>query len=284
MPGTFDEIIKQQMRGSQRDLGYQDARDRAARQINMRDRGINSTAMPPPMMAQPNGQFPPAPSPVDAMISAQLPDEMQVPGAAQVVAAAPPTEMGDASAAELAQASPAFQTALQQSIAEQAGVDTAGAPPAPNMVRPTGPSAPANMPAQGGFNPTMLISTVAALGGAAGVASLIQRYRMGDPDAANTFRAIGISPDELEMFAGDVMPQRERGSQQAPKQDRPQPPRRNQSAKKPTAPSEDAKTSGADDGKKVPPTGRDRFQPKTNKSQPGKTSGIKPVRVKPKVK
>jgi len=40
-------------------------------------------------------------------------------------------------------------------------------------------------------------------GGAGAVAMLVQRYRMGDPDAARTFEAIGMSPDDFSMFAGE---------------------------------------------------------------------------------
>jgi len=272
MPGTFDEIIKQQMRGSQRDLGYQDARDRAARQMNMAQRGINSTAMP--MQQQPA----PQPPSMDALIQSQLGEEMPVPGPRPMQEPTPdlPIEMGDARVAENSQLPPSD---VEQAIAEQMG-DASVAENSQLPPPPTAQPLPHPQSAQGGGGNGSTIAMIAAgLVGSAGIASLLLRYRMGDPDAANMFRATGISPDELEMFAGDVMPQRSRGTGAATEQDTPQ---RKSGAKTPAksnAPSTDDKAGSKDTDKNVPATGRDRFE-KRNKSPPGSTSGIKPVRPK----
>jgi len=64
------------------------------------------------------------------------------------------------------------------------------------------PPAPAPTTENSGGYGSTAVAAIAALGGAEGVRRLIMAYRMGDPNAARTFEAIGMSPDDLSMFAG----------------------------------------------------------------------------------
>lgn len=270
MAGVFDNEIRMAMnqaRSPRADDAGIYARDIAARNLNMQQRGVNSTAfkdfpqnpagvtghgvagvsghgLPGAAQQQPS---------MDEMIAAQLGESMPIPGARPNPMATPDIpvqQMGDASVAEAMQgtAPTAAPPNIDTAIADQMGdVVQSGAPPPVNVAAPL----PQPGTTQAGFDPTMLISTVAALGGTAGVASLISRYRMGDPDAARTFQAIGIHPDELAMFAGDVMPERQRGTAASPEQDRKKSKGGDEGKKKSAPQKQDEKASGDRDGKKT---------------------------------
>lgn len=212
--GSFDQIIQQQMHGSQRGLGVQDARDRAARQLNVAERGVNSTAYPggnSVAQAAAPVQGPAVPTSLQAAIAAQVGDD-----GPPVPESAP--RGGDAQIAMGGQVNPNQGVAMggmvnpnqgnveamiaQQmgdgTAAEQAGVtfpsDGQSAQPLPH------PQSTAQAP---GMDGQTMMDIVLALGGVAGVSALLHRYKNGDPDAANTFKAIGVSPDDFSMFASD---------------------------------------------------------------------------------
>lgn len=242
MPGNFDELIKQAMqRGTSprlADAGI-NPRDIAARQMNMAERGVNSTAYPSgqPQQPSPNAAQP-QPS-MDSLIAAQMGEQGPIPGARPMQAPTPDIpvqQMGDASQMELAQAGMPAPTGVDQSIDAQVGEPLVG--PMPPMRLPIEQMAlPSQIIPPGTPNQQINIAPlIAALGGtvtAAGIASLIAKYRMGDPDAARTFQAVGMSPDDLSMFAGDVMPQRDRGTAAPSKQNDPTSTRGNQKWQKP---------------------------------------------------
>lgn len=207
--GTFDEDIRAVMRSMPPGAdAAQRARDIVAKQRSTAAGGPVSSAFDPaseqalpqegPVLpSRPMQGAAPAASNIEQMIMSQLGDNVPVP------TPRPDTtqQMGDASAAELAQADPKFLEAI---------LGTQGAAPQQQLAQPAGTPFPAqSASAQGepdaddGNSMNALIATVAGLGGAAGVAALIQRYRMGDPDAARTFAAIGMSPDDFAMFAGE---------------------------------------------------------------------------------
>lgn len=290
MPGTFDEIIKQQMRGSQRGLGYQDARDRAARQMNMAERGLNSTATP--LSAQ---QAPPQPPSMDQLIQAQLGEQMPIPGprpepVAMAQAAPPPVQqMGDASVMEAALAGgiPPQPGNVEQMMTQQVGLgpdpysDPSTLPidqmALPSQVPGVGSDA-ANVPNQQGYDPTNLIATVVGLGGAAGLISLLTRARMGDANAARTIQSTGIPPEQLDEFARTLEGQRSAATQKTPKQAAKKRPRGDTRSQKSNASNANEKTRDADDGKTTKAEQIKRSEQKRFKPNPSKP------RIKVKVK
>lgn len=192
MAGTFDDIIRAQMSNSSRvNDPRQEARDAAAIQMNVARGGPQSTAMRQPMptvqastASDPNPQLPqsapiPTQSPLLKAIADSMGENIPTPTARPNPNA---MEMGDASVAEL------MNSQLPRT--------------APPIGQVQGPPIDAMQKKESaGVDPNIILATVTALGGAAGVAALIQRYRMGDPDASRTFEAIGMSPDDLSMFA-----------------------------------------------------------------------------------
>lgn len=129
----------------------------------------------------------PSARPMDSAIEEQMEGEVPTPSP-RPAPAAPAQQQGDAGTME------AMGSALEQAIARQVGE--------PEV--PVAASTPSPVPQQsGGMGGNEIAAILASLGGAAGVSSLIMRYRMGDPDAMRTFEAIGMSPDDLSMFAGE---------------------------------------------------------------------------------
>lgn len=217
--GSFDEIIRQkqaQFASPRSQDGGMNARDMAAVQMNAARGGPYSTAMAPPQQQAPMQQAPqqqmpqngPIPSsrPMDAALAAQVND-----GDADNTAAPmqgppmpPATQQGDAQTMEAMQGPLAMALAAQMASGNgdpaQAAVDAApqGAPQA----APVATTGPDTLPS-GGQATGPFIAALASVGGIAGAAKLYKRYQMGDPDAANTFRAIGMHPDDFAMFADD---------------------------------------------------------------------------------
>lgn len=207
---TFDDIIRStlQQRTSQRGDPQQEARDFAARQMNMQARGVNSTAYPAPAQASVAQAAAPAtgPAPVSdlqAAIAAQVGEEgPPVPQSAPRAEDAGYDTRAEAIADNRAARSPIEETIVQQ-MGDASVAENSQLPPAEQFAQPARPVTPTPPAQQSGINVPGIIATVAALGGTAGVAALISRYRMGDPDAARTFQAVGINPDDLSMFAGE---------------------------------------------------------------------------------
>lgn len=128
---------------------------------------------------------------------------------------------GDAAVLEAMQgAQPAPQSNVDQAIAVQMGdasvaeqmstqapTQVVAAPP--TQAQPAGtPLSTAATGEQSGDNSGNMIAFLTVAGGLAGAAALALRARMGDPDAANTFKAYGMRPDDFAMFADNPLNQR----------------------------------------------------------------------------
>lgn len=206
MQGNFDEFIRQSMRGSPRISDpSQQARDTAARRMNMLNNGRDSTAWPAPSpvaQAAAPATASAAPSNIQEMIAAQIGDgDAPIPSSAPRAADAgydtraeaiasnrdartgpPVAQMGDASVAEM----------MQSQLPTQPGaINTAAGTPVEGYE-----------PEQGANSVPLILMTIAALGGTAGVATLLYRFRNGDADAARTIQATGLPAETLEQFAG----------------------------------------------------------------------------------
>lgn len=183
----------------------QNARDLVARRMNVAAGNGMSTAWPNAQAAQQsNVPVPTArPSNVQQSIDDQV-SEVPVPTARPNPAA---VAGGDASVLEAMQGVPqtAVAAAPQSAPAQQQGDAQVAEQMSPRPVQ--GPPVP-NATSQSGVDGNAIAAVVAALGGAAGVAALIQRARMGDADAARTFEAIGMHPEDLAMFADEPLNQR----------------------------------------------------------------------------
>lgn len=221
--GAFDELIRQsqaQFASPRAQDGGMNARDMAAVRVNRAAGGPYSTAMPP----QQQTQQPASPqSQLMAAIAAQAGEPAA--GANIPVPTARPSDgdgdeaaqagTGDAAVLEAmqgAKTSPIEQAIAAQlgdaSVAEQMqGKQPAPTPPqqaaapmaeAPVAAMVAGPQTQESE----GVDPAKIALIVSLAGGTAGIGKLIQAYNMGDPDAARTFQAIGMSPDDLSMFAG----------------------------------------------------------------------------------
>lgn len=244
-------------RSQRGDEPNQRARDFAARQMNARAGNAPSTAWAeaneapvvrdnPAMMGRSAGgggggaslpaQGPmPMARPMDAAIDEQMGNPQLA--AMQPPAAPPPLiQMGDASAMEQAGLS-----GIEQQIADQVGPPASAKMTGPaewlrelnlagakgNVAPDAATAAPAGTPvaSDGDWEVPIAIggsggdiaAIVASLGGAYGVRKLLQSYQAGDPDATRFFKASGLAPDDLSMFADDLNPSRaEGGTKPAP--------------------------------------------------------------------
>ena len=188
--GTFDGDIRSAMQGGslRGEDPYQRARDQEARQRNMAERGVNSTAYPAPQQQaapmqqqQAPAQVPiPAdrPTNVNASIDEQagvpIPMDRPNPNAMQ---------MGDGSAMEYA-----AQQAQNKSMlaSKDAGLDPSG-------------GQPQSVAAANGDGGNSLMNLMLAAGGsAAAVYGLLKLASMGDQAAVAEVTKSGMTPDQIE--------------------------------------------------------------------------------------
>jgi len=188
--GTFDGDIRSAMQGGslRGEDPYQRARDQEARQRNMAERGVNSTAYPAPQQQaapmqqqQAPAQVPiPAdrPTNVNASIDEQagvpIPMDRPNPDAMQ---------MGDGSAMEYA-----AQQAQNKSMlaSKDAGLDPSG-------------GQPQSVAAANGDGGNSLMNLMLAAGGsAAAVYGLLKLASMGDQAATAEVAKSGMTPDQIE--------------------------------------------------------------------------------------
>lgn len=186
--GTFDGDIRSAMQGgSLRDADpYQTARDNEARQRNMAQRGVNSTAYPAPQQAAPQQQPAQSNIPIPAErptnVSASIDEQAGVP-----IPMDRPNpdamQMGDGSAMEYA-----AQQAQNKSMlaSKDAGLDPSG-------------GQPQSVAAATGDGGNSLMNLMLAAGGsAAAVYGLLKLATMGDQAAVAEVAKSGMTPDQIE--------------------------------------------------------------------------------------
>jgi len=205
--GTFDDIIRQEIaaRGNAR-LGNvnrgdpsQEARDAAARRINVRERGVQSTALPSPFsqndISANNGQSENlprnAPIPVARPLDTAVDEQAEGEGVPLPQARPNPNamEMGDAN--------------VMQAVLGGKNMQLAGVPDNVGNMMPNPMPATNGVVINGGGNDNSAayVALLASIGGVAGAAQLYRRWQLGDADAARTFAAVGIDPNDFSMFA-----------------------------------------------------------------------------------
>ncbi len=185
------------------DRGGDTPRDVAARRMNMGTRGVNSTAWPSsvgPASEAAAGMMAPAQQQLQLPASGpQLPSRPMMGGGMPQGGAVPtPTPRPNPNAMQMGDAS-----VMEAILGGQGGFPSAPAAPSavpmsPDTAATQQPGADATQQsAGGGFDPTSLIAGVTALGGTAAVATLLMRYRMGDPAAAQEIAKVGLTPEVL---------------------------------------------------------------------------------------
>lgn len=224
----------------------QAVRDRAILAHNQsqgRDPFMGGGRAPMPQQVAAPAAAPVQPSNIEQSIAAQLGEQMPIPPSRPAIgtpAAVPVQQMGDASVMEAMQGVPQSPGAspLEQSIAEQV---------APQSAVPAATPAAVQAPVAGPEQPTAdasgnnLVAFLAAAGGVAGAAALYQRFVAGDADAARTFAAHGMDPNDFAMFADEPLNQRSGRYEytipddEGGKQDKPQQSNGTKSAPKPQA-------------------------------------------------
>lgn len=187
--GTFDQDIRSSMQGRslRDDDPYQTARDNAARQRNVAERGINSTAYPAPQQVAPMQQQAPAQSniPIPAERPTNLSQSIDEQADVPIPTARPnpdAMQMGDGSAMEYA-----AQQAQNKSMlaSKDAGLDPSG-------------GQPQSVAAATGDGNSLMNLMLAAGGSAAAVYGLLKLASMGDQAATAEVAKSGMTPDQIE--------------------------------------------------------------------------------------
>lgn len=187
--GTFDDQIRSAMQGMSSGAGDRDtqqmARDQVARQLNMQQRGVNSTAYTPPQeQAAPQQQQVPIPAErptaLNEAVDAQVADGAQVP-----IPAERPAQPDDRS---------------QMLAAKDAGLDPSGGQP-PSVAAATGPGTTQSTANEG--NGIMKLMMIAG-GSVAAVYGLLKMAQQGDKQAAQAVAQSGMSPDQIGTAMANI--------------------------------------------------------------------------------
>lgn len=294
MSGEFDALLRQELNRNRSQRGEdpnQRARDFAARQMNARSGGPQSTAWAEANRApivRDNPQDSPglpqqAPMPTSNPMNAAIDEQMAAeagqrdhtgdagvmeamqgqPQPQTQVAAAPPQDMGDASVMEQAIAS---QMGDSEPAEAAAGVvDNEGAEAA-------GPAQSSNLPSGGA-----IATAIAAFGGLEGARRIVKLYQSGDPNATKALTLSGVDPDvfsELIDGTGNMRDGPVAGGKYPEQGTKP-------SASKPAAKKTDSSAAKSKDTK---PSSGSKVKEANSPPHPAWESGKPHVRPKVKVK